>query len=77
MRSRARPQLGIVQSPGPDTRSTSKSQNRAEACQFSRMRQVHAKVRTTPLIRAEIKASELDVVEPAERFNVSRLTVAK
>jgi transposase InsO family protein len=41
------------------------------------MSQVHARARTTPLIRAEIKASELGVVELAERYNVSRATVAK
>jgi len=41
------------------------------------MSQVHARARTTPLIRAEIRASELGVVELAERYNISRATAAK
>ena len=41
------------------------------------MSQVHARARTTPLIRAEIRASTLGVVELAERHNISRATAAK
>lgn len=41
------------------------------------MSQVHARARTTPLIRAEIRASELGVVELAARYNISRATAAK
>ena len=41
------------------------------------MSQVHARARTTPLIRAEIRSSELGVVELADRYNISRATAAK
>ncbi|MFG6414409.1 hypothetical protein ACG02S_10930 [Roseateles sp. DC23W] len=36
------------------------------------MSQVHARARTTPLIRAEIRQSKLGVVELAERYNQCR-----
>ena len=42
-----------------------------------RMSQVHARARTTPLIRAEIQASTLSLAELAEQYNVSRATIAK
>jgi len=41
------------------------------------MSQVHAQARTTPRIRAEIKASSAPLVELAERYNISRATAAK
>ena len=41
------------------------------------MSQVHARARTTPLIRAEIRASTLSQAELAERYNVTRATIAK
>lgn len=41
------------------------------------MSQVHARARTTPLIRAEIKASSLSQAELAERYNVTRATIRK
>ena len=41
------------------------------------MSQVHAQARTTPRIRAEIKASSAPVGELAERYNISRATAAK
>ena len=41
------------------------------------MSQVHARARTTPLIRAEIQASSLSQAELAERHNVTRATIAK
>jgi hypothetical protein len=41
------------------------------------MSQVHARARTTPLIRAEIRASTVGVVELAEHYNISRATAAK
>lgn len=41
------------------------------------MSQVHAQARTTPRTRAEIKASSATLVELAERYNISRATVAK
>ena len=41
------------------------------------MSQVHARARTTPLIRAEIQASTLSQAELAERYNVTRATIAK
>jgi transposase len=41
------------------------------------MSQVHARARTTPIIRAEIRASTLGVVELAKRYNISRATAAK
>jgi len=41
------------------------------------MSQVHAQARTTPGIRAEIKASSAPLVELAERYNISRATAAK
>lgn len=41
------------------------------------MSQVHARARTTPLIRAEIQASTLCQAELAERYNVTRATIAK
>jgi transposase InsO family protein len=41
------------------------------------MSEVHAQARTTPRTRAEIKASSALLVELAERYNVSRATVAK
>ena len=41
------------------------------------MSQVHAQARTTPSTRAEIKASSATLVELAERYNISRATVAK
>jgi transposase InsO family protein len=39
--------------------------------------QVHARARTTPRTRAEIKASTDSLVELAERYNISRATAAK
>ncbi|MEJ6003694.1 IS481 family transposase [Paucibacter soli] len=41
------------------------------------MSQVHARARTTPLIRAEIQASVLSQAELAQQYNVSRATIAK
>lgn len=41
------------------------------------MSEVHTQARTTPRTRAEIKASSAPLVELAERYNVSRATIAK
>ncbi len=41
------------------------------------MSQVHAQARTTPLLRAEIKASSASQSELASRYNVSVATVRK
>lgn len=41
------------------------------------MSEVHMQARTTPRTRAEIKASSASLVELAERYNVSRATIAK
>ncbi len=41
------------------------------------MSQVHARARATPLVRTEIRESELDVMKLAERYNISRDTAAK
>ena len=41
------------------------------------MSQVHAQARTTPLLRAEIKASSASQSELASRYNVSVVTVRK
>ena len=41
------------------------------------MSQVHARARTTPLIRTEIRESELGVVALAEHYNITRGTASK
>ena len=41
------------------------------------MSQVHARARTTPLIRAEIQSSPLSQAQLAQQYNVSRATIAK
>jgi transposase InsO family protein len=39
--------------------------------------QIHPQARTTPLVRAEIKASEESIAELARRYNITKATVRK
>ncbi|MFG6415830.1 IS481 family transposase, partial [Roseateles sp. DC23W] len=41
------------------------------------MSQVHARARTTPLTRTEIRESESSLADLAERYNISRQTARK
>ena len=41
------------------------------------MSEVHAQARTTPRVRAEIKASSASLAELAERYNISKATARK